>query len=167
MVFRGYRKGSTGNILEHWVSPKSFAKRKNYQKNWGKAKREKIKKEPIALKESQKYAREHQKILRKQNPQRYILTAARCRAKYKGLPFNINVEDIQIPEKCPILGIPLCHKDGFPDDGSPALDRIIPSLGYVKGNIMVISHRANNIKGDASLEELRAIVYFLENFSYV
>jgi hypothetical protein len=48
------------------------------------------------------------------------------------------------------------------DSCSPSLDRIVPELGYVKGNVRVISDRANRIKRDATLEELRAIVKYVE-----
>lgn len=47
-------------------------------------------------------------------------------------------------------------------DGSPTIDRIINDLGYVKGNVIVISWRANRIKSDATLAELKAIVAFYE-----
>ncbi len=59
-------------------------------------------------------------------------------------------------ESCPILHIKLTH-DGNRDH-SPSLDRIIPQKGYVKGNVQVISLRANRIKSDATLEELERIV---------
>lgn len=58
------------------------------------------------------------------------------------------ISDIIIPETCPMLGIKL--EFGFDKQGgnfnSPSLDRIIPELGYTKGNVMVISKRANMIK---------------------
>jgi hypothetical protein len=38
---------------------------------------------------------------------------------------------------------------------SPSLDKIIPSRGYVKGNVMVVSSKANLMKSDASVTELR------------
>lgn len=99
------------------------------------------------------------------NPGRRLFQCARLRAKDKVLPFNITVEDCAIPERCPILGIPLFHSRGFkggPRANSPTLDRIIPALGYVKGNVMVISHRANTIKTDATASEVRAVADFLE-----
>ncbi len=83
---------------------------------------------------------------------------AKQRAKYKGMEFNLEVSDIVIPERCPVLGMPLAmHKGssgGRPD--SPALDRIDNNKGYTKDNIQVISHRANQMKVDASDEELLA-----------
>ena len=41
---------------------------------------------------------------------------------------------------------------------SPTIDKLIPSLGYTKGNVWVISRRANMIKSDATLEELELLV---------
>ena len=85
-----------------------------------------------------------------------MLRRARQRAKERGLEFNLELKDIHIPTHCPVLGIELaCHKGrsgGNPN--SPALDRIDNTKGYVKGNVMVISHRANMMKVDASPEEL-------------
>lgn len=85
-----------------------------------------------------------------------MLRRAKSRAKERGLEFDIDLSDIYIPAHCPILGIKLvAHKGrsgGNPN--SPALDRIDNKKGYVKGNVMVVSHRANMMKVDASPEEL-------------
>ena len=96
-------------------------------------------------------------------PERRLLVAARNRAKTLGLPFDITEEDIVIPEVCPVLGIPLRFATDARDAHSPSLDRIRPAEGYVRGNIAVISWRANNLKGDGSAEELRRIADWLEN----
>jgi len=88
--------------------------------------------------------------------------AAKARAKERGLTFNIELRDIVVPYKCPLLGINLILNSKRPTDASPALDRIDNSLGYVKGNILVISTRANRIKSDATASELFAIAKFLE-----
>lgn len=81
---------------------------------------------------------------------------AKQRARKYGKDFNLEVSDIEIPEVCPILQIPLETHSGKSGGryNSPALDRIDNSEGYVKGNIQVISHRANQMKADASREEL-------------
>src|SRR5690606_22407621 len=86
-----------------------------------------------------------------------ICSQIKYRAKQKGIPFNITHEDLNIPDVCPVLGIPIEKKvelgSGYWPD-NPSVDRIIPELGYVKGNVRVISHRANLLKSDATIEEL-------------
>lgn len=83
------------------------------------------------------------------------------RAKEKGLEFNLTLDDIPpIPDVCPVLGIPIIPNDGVnaPTDNSPSIDRIDSTKGYVKGNIRIISNRANRIKADATVEELRMVL---------
>lgn len=90
------------------------------------------------------------------NPEKMMLRSARHRAKSKGLAFNIELIDIVIPELCPVLGIELRANagNGGALRGSPSLDRIVPELGYVKGNVQVISNAANLLKGDSTPEEM-------------
>ena len=94
------------------------------------------------------------------NPEKVMLYAARTRATEKGIPFDIDVEDIVIPDTCPILGIKLEKTSGQPGAGSPSLDRIVPEKGYTKGNVQIISHRANSLKGNATADELMAIAKY-------
>lgn len=101
---------------------------------------------------------------RKNNPVFCLMEGARNRAKKKGIPFELDYSDIIIPEFCPILGIPLFRNEGKTAcPNSPSLDRVNPDLGYVKGNVQVISHRANTIKNDASIEELLAVVEYIRS----
>jgi hypothetical protein len=95
---------------------------------------------------------------------RRMLARSKHRAKIAGIPFNITLEDIRIPELCPVLGFPLIPHQGRRGyhPNSPSLDRIIPALGYTKGNVRVISARANLLKNDATTEELRAVLSDLE-----
>lgn len=86
-----------------------------------------------------------------------MVTAARKRARAKGLPFNITAEDVVIPERCPVLGTKLTLAGGKRDT-SPSLDRIEPKKGYRKGNVRVISFRANTLKSNATVEELEAVL---------
>lgn len=88
---------------------------------------------------------------------------AKARAKAQGVAFELKPEDVIIPSVCPILNIPLVvgtSKRHLPN--SPTIDRTIPSLGYIKENITVMSHRANRLKSDATLEELEAIIAFVK-----
>lgn len=94
-----------------------------------------------------------------------MLENARKRAKEYGLPFNLSKADIVVPYKCPVLGLVLEIGVGQPKDNSPSLDRIIPDLGYVKGNVAVISFKANRIKNNASLEDLKSLVKWMENYN--
>lgn len=95
------------------------------------------------------------------HPERRMWSVAKQRAKRKGLPFSITPEDIVIPESCPALGIALVSGigsrgrfGGNPD--SPSLDRIDPELGYVPGNVRVISNLANTMKGAATKQQLES-----------
>lgn len=90
---------------------------------------------------------------------------ALARARERGLDFNIEISDIVIPRKCPILGIRIHPNKGgkYPTSHSPSLDRINPKRGYVKGNVMVISHRANALKSNATLKEIRAVYDFVRS----
>lgn len=85
----------------------------------------------------------------------YILKRAEKSAKSRNLDFNLTLEDIVIPENCPLLEIPLNydHINGR-NGNSPSIDRIDNSLGYIKGNIWIISSKANTMKGNASFPEL-------------
>lgn len=91
-----------------------------------------------------------------------LIGAAKRRAKKAGLPFNITFEDIPIPPVCPVLGIPLKrNKDKMRFD-SATVDRIVPALGYVKGNVIVISLKANAIKNNGTPEEILKVGYFFK-----
>lgn len=86
---------------------------------------------------------------------------AKRRAKQKGLDFTIHADDVIIPEFCPVLGIKLKRGERNFVDSSPSLDRINSKLGYVPGNVRVISWRANRIKNDSTAEELEKILRYI------
>ena len=96
--------------------------------------------------------------------QSVMIVNARRRAKQQNVPFDITDDDIIIPDTCPLLGIPLfTNTGGAPCPNSPTLDKLIPHLGYVRSNILVISHRANSIKHNASIDELMLLTDNLHN----
>ena len=77
------------------------------------------------------------------------------------------MEDIVVPDVCPVLGIPIQKNHGHQGyfDDSPSVDRIIPELGYTKGNVRVISNRANLLKNNAKIEELELVLEDLRRLS--
>ena len=80
---------------------------------------------------------------------------AKENSKARKFEFNIDVEDIVIPEKCPYLNITLttslvdCQKPNY-----YSIDRIDSKKGYVKDNVQVISRLANTMKNNATIEQL-------------
>jgi hypothetical protein len=111
-------------------------------------------------KQARKIERDNRRMLR---PSHHLWLGAKRRAQKEGLAFDIEESDIICPKFCPVLGIEMQVGIGFRSDASPSLDKIIPELGYTKGNICVISYRANRFKSDASIEEIRKLLAFLEN----
>jgi len=101
--------------------------------------------------------KEHIMELRKKNYKKRLWRAVKRRAKTKNIPFNITPDDIIMPEKCKYLGIKLINNVGCGTamHNSPSIDRIENEKGYIKGNIQVISYRANACKQNLSLEQLK------------
>ena len=90
-----------------------------------------------------------------------MLSGAKNRAKQQGLMFNLNYADIKVPNLCPVLKIPLIPSDGEGlTDNSPSLDKRVPHLGYVKGNVTVISMLANRIKTNATAAQILEVAKY-------
>lgn len=100
------------------------------------------------------YIKTKRKENRKRDIRKILLASAKHRAKTKGIMFDLQIEDIVIPECYPILGIKLELYNETQERTSPSIDRIDSTKGYTKENIMIISWRANTMKTDANLEEL-------------
>ena len=97
------------------------------------------------------------RMLYRINHARTLLGKAKYRAKMKNMEFTLTLEDLVIPETCPILNIPLGVSEKMPGANSASIDRLDSKKGYTKDNINVISNRANSIKSDATFEEFEAI----------
>jgi len=117
------------------------------------------------------YDKHHTRI-RKDIPYRWkngALGSARQRSREKSLPFDIVHTDLPEPTHCPALGIELDYRrnKGLGQkgrhDGSAELDRTIPEKGYVKGNINVLSARANKLKNNGTIEEFEKILAYLKS----
>lgn len=92
------------------------------------------------------------------SPEMVMFWQAKKRAKLRGIEFSIDPEDVEIPDVCPLLGIKLVRGNGVLQHSSPSLDRINSGLGYIKGNVWVVSYRANAIKNDATIEEFSLLL---------
>jgi hypothetical protein len=97
-----------------------------------------------------------------EHPREVMLYGARRRAKRFNVPFTITVEDIEIPDRCPVFGFtfigpPKTIGSDTAVMRSPSLDRIVPRLGYVPGNVQVISLKANLLKSSRPIAQWVAI----------
>lgn len=130
-IARGIKKD--GYFGEHWVTPESFKKCKE-----------------AVLKNKKIQAKT------KQGTTIEMLCGAKARAKLKNIPFDLDLEYVRsiVNDKCPIFGFDLKWDNPKQLHDSPSLDRIIPELGYVKGNVQIISNLANTMKSNASVEQL-------------
>lgn len=88
-------------------------------------------------------------------------------AKYRsvglGVTFDLQAEDLNIPESCPVLGIPLSA--GSNQGGSynsATLDRLDPKQGYTLSNTAVISMQANRMKSDCTPEEIMRVAMWAQ-----
>lgn len=100
---------------------------------------------------------------KRENPKIRLRDGAKMRAKREGIEYTLELEDFEVPEVCPVLGIPLERGKGKRTDNSPTVDRINPKGPYSKENIKIISWRANRLKGPMSLEELRKIYEYMRD----
>ena len=107
---------------------------------------------------------EHVRCRHKTDPRKRMVATAKHRAKKQGLPFNLKYTDFEIPQRCPVFGMLLETHSGRIRDNSASIDKIIPSLGYVKDNIVIVSYRANRIKNNATLEELQQLAEYYKGF---
>jgi len=110
--------------------------------------------------------KQQRKNHRREDTLAVLISGAKRRAKKRGMEFNITKEDLHMPSVCPILGIPLSVGENGHHHGSPSIDRIDSTKGYVKGNVHIISWRANALKNNATIEELLAIALYMKELQH-
>ena len=103
------------------------------------------------------------KKLRDEHPEKMMCYNAKSRAKQFGWEFSITHEDFKIPEMCPIMQIPLFFSKGRQSTNTPTLDRIDNTKGYIKGNVQVISQRANVAKGNLCIADVKRLLKYMED----
>lgn len=140
---------------EYWRDPDDFAKAEARGSKERKESRARLSSDP----EFKRAWNERMKNYIREDYRRGMLNRARQAAK-RGVPCNLeSIEDIPYVTRCPVFGVELVvgtKQHNF----SPSLDKIRPELGYVKGNIIVVSFLANRIKSDATPEQIMAVAKF-------
>lgn len=96
----------------------------------------------------------------KKDPRYGMYIGAKSRSKKSGIEFNITLDDIIVPSLCPILNIPLFTSNLVVSPNSPTIDRIDNDKGYIKGNIIIISFKANTIKNSATIDDIGRVYNF-------
>lgn len=106
--------------------------------------------------------------LRKSNPKTWgatVLPNIRFRAKKNGLECTITSADLIVPDVCPVFGTPFeFATDNLTrsNPNTPSVDRVDNTKGYVPENIRIISLRANQLKSNASIEEIECILAYMK-----
>ena len=128
-------------------------------------------KDPIGL-FRQSYCRDcenqNQKDQRVENPIHRLFLLSKKKTKKDNLDFDLTEDFIKTiwPQnnKCPILDTEF--SSGMKDkDALPTIDKVVPQKGYTKGNIVIISFKANSIKSDVTnIELFRKLYDFYKNF---
>ena len=139
---------------------------KKYQREWYEARKEKLKRK------ARKYSREHAQEIKERklqervsNPAKYMLKVKRNECKKLGVEFSLELSDLlPLPKMCPVLGILLDYvvTTGRPEDNSPSMDRVNNALGYIHGNVKIISNRANRLKNNGTREEHLKIAEYMK-----
>jgi hypothetical protein len=140
------------------------ASKKYHQKN--KNNPEYIKKRSDYNKENLTYFNKKQKEYNSKQPFLYAFKRLKLRAKQNNLNFNISVEYLEQiwTGTCAIFGTPLCipYSTKHQDPNKATVDKIIPELGYIIGNICWVSNKANIIKSFGTLEDHQLIVNYIK-----
>jgi hypothetical protein len=140
--------------------------RKNYRKS---EKREHTKKYISERKEHYKHLNDewrknnpdYQKKWTKKCPESQLLRSARNRAKQKNMECTITQNDIHIPKICPVFKVPFVKGTEY----APSLDRIDNTKGYTPENIVVVSRKANVMKNNGSVQDLKMLVEYYSKLS--
>lgn len=86
-----------------------------------------------------------------------MLKQSKSGAKKRGIEHTLKIEDIVIPEVCPVFKTPFVKKTNY----TASIDRINNTKGYHSDNIQIISKLANTMKSNATVEELQKFAIWI------
>lgn len=92
-----------------------------------------------------------------------IFNRTKARAKAKNIKFDLTLDDIVLPEKCPVFDKPFVYGD---PNWTYSIDRNNPELGYIKENVSIISNRANMIKSVATIDEIEKVKNWMSKIDF-
>jgi len=145
---------------EYQQSPEKFKEKSidnyysNHQENLDKRKRTRVR-------DKEKLSAAAKTRWRSMSTEEKILKRVKERVRTQNLPFNLELSDIIIPKYCPIFNIPLFTSDKV-GPNTPSIDRVLNNLGYVKGNIRIISMKANSMKGAMTIDECETLLRYMK-----
>jgi hypothetical protein len=144
------RKGEFEKLIQYKLKVHDYYKQNKHK--WKTAKQLKEEGGDAYVEKAKQWARDsyHRRKADPSNIKAFLLRHAKARAVMKQVPFDLTEEDLMLPEVCPVFNRPFSKSNrrlGY------SLDRIIPELGYIKGNVQVISQLANAMKWDSTREE--------------
>ena len=94
-------------------------------------------------------------LTEKQKHLKTLLATSKKRALERGLVWELELDDIIIPETCPYLGMSLTFIRGEGRiQSNISIDRKDSTKGYTKDNVEFISDLANRMKQEATQEQL-------------
>lgn len=140
--------------------PENAAKEREYQREYRSRPEVKARNSEFARSEARKaWKRAYRQRRMVEDRVRYVLEKLKQRAKLRKLEMTLTEADIEIPTVCPVFGVTLVWGDRWL---SPSVDRLDNSKGYVKGNVRVISRKANTLKSDATVAQIEALLAYMK-----
>jgi hypothetical protein len=95
---------------------------------------------------------------RYENQQRHTALEVRYRAKNKGIPCDFDyLVSMKCPRLCPVFLTSIAFTRGrghLPRENTASFDQIIPGKGYIRGNVQIISLKANMAKSNLTPAQL-------------
>lgn len=154
-------KRSKGGLYSNCHACCKIKRKKYYDKN--KQKLLARQKEKRSTKQYKRKANIRQNKYRRKNPTKMLYLWVKNKCIKNNIEFNLTENDIIYNEICPVLGIKM-EIGGNNLNNSPTLDRINPHKGYIKGNVVVISHLANRIKNQATIKDIENILKYMKKY---
>jgi hypothetical protein len=95
-----------------------------------------------------------------------IISPIRRRAAEQNLPFDLDAGYLRsiwpANNLCPVLYTEFLFGREKGNNAGPSVDRRVPEKGYVRGNVTILSYRANRLKCDATPSELLAVIDYVK-----